>query len=331
MKKFLIALVLLLGILFIIGRAAEMQDIGKVLQRGDFSWIALAFVLLGGWFFNLGLTYQAIYAILDMPVSALHMTRVATAVNFLNIVAPSAGLGSVAIFMSDAASNNRSTGKTAIAAVMFVLLEYVAVLFVLVFGLAELAYRNNLHWAEVIASLILLIGALGLAILLYIGMQSASLFARVLQWGARTVNRLLKPFIKKEYLSEERAHEFAFEAAEGIAIVRHHPQRIIRPILLALLNKVILIGILTLTFLAFHVPFTPGVVIAGFSLASLFLIVSPTPAGIGIVEGVLTVALRSLQVPIEDAAVITMAYRGITFWVPLLVGMVTFRTLPHHQ
>ncbi len=308
-----------------------MQDIGKVLQRGEFGWISLAFVLLLGWFFNLGLTYQSIYDILDMPVSAFYMTRMATAVNFLNIVAPSAGLGSVAIFMSDAVSNNRSTGKTAIAAVIFVLLEYVAVLTVLIFGLAELAYRNNLHWAEILASLILLIGALGLGVLLYIGMQSASLFARVLQWGARTINRLLKPFIHKEYLSETRAHEFAYEAAEGIAIIRNHPKKIIRPILFALLNKALLIGILTLTFLAFHVPFTPGVVIAGFSLASLFLIVSPTPAGIGIVEGVLTVALRSLQIPIEDAAVITVAYRGITFWVPLLVGMVTFRTLPHHR
>jgi len=330
-KKFLIALVLLLGVLFIIGRAAEMQDIGKVLQRGEFGWIFLAFVLLLGWFLNLGLTYQSIYNILDMPVSAFYMTRLATAVNFLNIVAPSAGLGSVAVFMSDAVSNNRSTGKTAIAAVIFVLLEYVAVLTVLIFGLAELAYRNNLHWAEILASLILLIGALGLGVLLYIGMQSASLLAKVLQWGAHTVNRLLKPFIHREYLSEERAHEFAYEAAEGIAIIRNHPKKIIRPILFALLNKALLIGILTLTFLAFHVPFTPGVVIAGFSLASLFLIVSPTPAGIGIVEGVLTVALRSLQIPIEDAAVITMAYRGITFWVPLLVGMVTFRTLPHHH
>ena len=44
-------------------------------------------------------------------------------------------------------------------------------------------------------------------------------------------------------------------------------------------------------FFAFDVDFTPATVVAGFSIAYLFLIVSPTPAGIGIVEGVMTVAL----------------------------------------
>jgi uncharacterized protein (TIRG00374 family) len=96
-----------------------------------------------------------------------------------------------------------------------------------------------------------------------------------------------------------------------------------------LLNKSILAVILGITFLAFDVPVTPGIVIAGFSIAYLFLIVSPTPAGIGIVEGVMTVALRSLEVPIESAAVITLAYRGVTFWFPLLIGMIALRSLPH--
>jgi glycosyltransferase 2 family protein len=95
------------------------------------------------------------------------------------------------------------------------------------------------------------------------------------------------------------------------------------------LNKGLLILILTLTFLAFDRPFNPAAIIAAFSIAYLFLIVSPTPSGLGIVEGVMTVALSSLDVPLESAAVITLAYRGITFWVPLLVGMLTLRSIRH--
>ncbi|HMN61367.1 MAG TPA: flippase-like domain-containing protein, partial [Anaerolinea sp.] len=106
-----------------------------------------------------------------------------------------------------------------------------------------------------------------------------------------------------------------------------HPRLVIRPILHALANKILLIVILTLMFLAFGVEFNMATVIAGFSLAYLFLIVSPTPAGIGIVEGVLTGALGSMQVPIPAAAVITLAYRGITFWMPVLLGMAAFRSL----
>ena len=99
------------------------------------------------------------------------------------------------------------------------------------------------------------------------------------------------------------------------------------PAALALSSKALLISILFLMFLAFKVPFSVGTLIAGFSIGYLFLIVSPTPAGIGVVEGALTLALNSLNVSLGAAAVLTLAYRGITFWVPLLGGMLAFRWL----
>jgi len=36
-------------------------------------------------------------------------------------------------------------------------------------------------------------------------------------------------------------------------------------------------------------------------------------------------------VPLEASAVIVLAFRGITFWLPLLVGLVAFRTLPRED
>jgi hypothetical protein len=201
----------------------------------------------------------------------------------------------------------------------------------LTYGLGEMARRNNLHWSEITASLILLAGALGIAFLLYLGMVSAAMLARVLRRAACAVNWILRPFIRRDYLSQERAFSFAHELAEGITALRRNPRGLIKPVLLALLNKCTLVLILSLMFLAFSVPADFSTVIAGFSIAYLFLIVSPTPAGIGIVEGALTVALRSLAVPIESSAVITLAYRGVTFWFPLLLGMFALRSLPHVQ
>jgi uncharacterized membrane protein YbhN (UPF0104 family) len=75
------------------------------------------------------------------------------------------------------------------------------------------------------------------------------------------------------------------------------------------------------------VPTTPGTLIASFSIAYLFLIVSPTPAGLGFVEGVLPLALTSMYVDLGQATIVTLTYRTFTFWVPLLVGMFCFRSL----
>jgi uncharacterized protein (TIRG00374 family) len=63
------------------------------------------------------------------------------------------------------------------------------------------------------------------------------------------------------------------------------------------------------------------------SIALLFVIVSPTPGGIGIVEGIMTLALNSLRVPLEPAGIITLAYRGLTFWLPFGYGFFAFRML----
>jgi len=97
------------------------------------------------------------------------------------------------------------------------------------------------------------------------------------------------------------------------------------PAALALSSKLLLLVVLALVFLAFgQTPF-PGTLVASFGVGYLFFIVSPTPSGIGFVEGAMTLVLTSLGVPFGRAAVITLAFRGITFWLSILYGMVAVR------
>ena len=144
---------------------------------------------------------------------------------------------------------------------------------------------------------------------------------------AHAINNIVKPFIHREYLSEARAHEFALEMATDLKALPGKSRSLIKPVLYALTNKALMMVILMASFFAFQVSFTAGTIIGGFSIAYLFLIVSPTPSGIGIVEGVMPLALSSLQVPWSEAVIITLAYRGVTFWLPLGVGAIAFRML----
>jgi glycosyltransferase 2 family protein len=144
---------------------------------------------------------------------------------------------------------------------------------------------------------------------------------------ARTVNRLLYPLIKREYLTEKRAYTFAAEAAEGIALLLRSPYHLILPTLLALTKQALLLMVFFLNFLAFKVSISVGSLIAGYSIGYLFLIVSPTPAGLGVVEGMLTLTLRSMYVPIGAAAVVTLGYRFFTFWFPFFFGLISLRWL----
>jgi uncharacterized protein (TIRG00374 family) len=210
---------------------------------------------------------------------------------------------------------------------LFVLLDYVAFLCVLTLGLLVLFRRNDLHTTEIIASGVIFIIAAALGFLLYLGSRSAESLGNALGAMAHFVNRIARPFIHRDYLSEARAHEFAREMAHDLKSLPERPRSLLKPLLFAFANKALMMGVLAASFLSFEIPFTAGTVIGGFAISYLFLIVSPTPSGIGIVEGIMPLALSSLRVEWSQAVIITLAYRGITFWVPLGVGAAAFRIL----
>jgi len=328
MRKFLLALVLLMGVIFFITRFTEVQAIADTLQRGDWRFLGLALVVQLTWVLNISSSFYTIYRILGVNENRGYLLRQAMAANFANVIAPSGGLSGVSVLVAGARQRGYPPGKAAVAGALFVLFDYAAFFCVLLLGLIVLVRRNHLSWTEITASFISILIALSLAALLYLATRSAVTLGGVLAWIARRVNRILAPFIHhRNYLSEERAYSFAHDMADGVRALRTTPSALLLPFALAMSTKALVVCVLFLVFLAFKVPFSVGTIIAGFSIGYLFVIVSPTPSGIGFVEGALTLWLRSMWVPLEDATIITLAYRGITFWVPLIIGMISFRSL----
>ena len=327
MRKLVFAIVILLCAIFLIAKMSEVESIIETIQHGDWRFIGLSIVLITLWMVNNAASYKIIFSGTGIQEKLGKTLLLAAASNFINIVAPTAGMSGMAIFISEARRRGYSTGRVTVAGVLFTWFDYAAFLLILSVGLIVLIRRENLNIAEIIATLILFLTATIIAYLLYVGTQSAEKLSAALCWLTRVANKILKPFIHRDYLSEQRADGFAHEASDGLKMLPHRPAYIVIPFLLALTGKILLMLILLLMFLAFEVTLTPGTLIAGFSLGYLFTIVSPTPAGIGFVEGGLTLALSTLYVPLGQAAVIALSYRGITFWLPLLFGGYAFRYL----
>lgn len=327
MRKSLVLLVLFLGVVFVILSFSELEHTIATLQRGNLWYILLAFAIQIGWFFLVGITYRSLYCLLGMSESILNLTKVAAAATFVNVVMPTAGVGGIAIFVNAAKKDGHSTGKVTLAAALFVLFDYAAFLAVLALGWIVLIRRNDLDAGEITASLILLTIASILTFTLYLGSRSAKAMGNFLARLARLANAILRPIIRRDYLREERAHEFAGEMADGLSSLPNRPHGLLKPLLLAFLNKGLLICVLLCAFLAFQIPYSAGTIIGGFAIGYLFMIVSPTPAGIGVVEGALPLALSSLRVIWSQAVVITIVYRAMTFWVPLGIGALSFRRL----
>jgi len=327
MRKIIVALVLFLAIAFVIFRFSELQNILDTLHHSDYRFLIAAVTVEVIWLYNSATVYSVLFRLVGLKEESHHLVLVATAANFVNVIAPSVGVGGMAIFLDDAKRRNHSSGRVLVVGVLYLLFDYVAFLFVLALGLIVLFRRNNLNAGELTAAGILLAIAAGVAFLLFLGYRSAEQLGKALAWLARLINRIVRPFIHREYLREEQAHFFAGEVAEGIDMIRGKRRQLLWPFLFSLNNFALLICILALTFLALGTPFTVGTLIGGFSIGYLFLIVSPTPSGLGVVEGMMTIALNTLRVKWEAAVLITLTYRFITFWFPLAVGAVAFRIL----
>jgi len=327
MRKFIFAVVLMLSIVFIIGQFAELQSLVETLQRGDWRYLGLALIIQTAWLMNLAASFLVVFQALGIEEKVENLLLIATAANFVNIIAPSGGMGGMALIAAEARRRNYSPARAAIASALHLFFDYLGFIVVLALGLIVLIRRNHLTTVEITASAILVTIAVVLAILLFLGMKSGEALGKALSWMVRLVNRVVHPITHREYLSEARACEFAHDAADGLRELRQEPRKMLLPIGLALVNKTLLICVLLFVFLAFKVPVSAGTIVAGFSIGYLFLIVSPTPAGLGIVEGALTIMISSMYIPLEAAAVVTLVYRGITFWYPLVFGMVAFRIL----
>jgi uncharacterized protein (TIRG00374 family) len=327
MGKLVVGLVLLLGVFFVINNFTQGEEILGVIEHGDWRYFAAAVAAQALWIIASAATYWAVFRALGIQRKLAGLIPLAAASNFINVIAPSGGMSGLAVLMSEARRSRLSSARAAVAGALVVLSEYAGFTFFLVTGLVVLFRRGDLSGAELAATGFLFFSAAILATLLYLGMKSAKALGRALKWMARLVNRVVYPFIKREYLSEENAEHFAHDAAEGLVQLKKQPAKLLLPVLFSLISKGLLLFVLLLMFEAFQVEFTIGVLFAAFAIAYLFVIVSPTPAGVGVVEGLLTLTLVSLFIPVEEATVVVLGYRAVTFWLPLLFGMLSFQLL----
>lgn len=331
MRRFIIALIMLAGIIFVIAKFSELEAISNTIQKGSLPYILLAIGTQGFLMVWMAWTFKIIYHAIGVQESLAGLLPVVLATNFINVVAPSAGVSGISMLISRARSKGYSSARAMIAGALYIEFDYFGFLCILALGLLVLFRRNNLTAVEITVSTLFGLAALAFAFLLYLGTKSAEALGIVLSRLAQIINKMLKPFLKREYLSVERAHTFAHDAAEGLSELKREPKKLVRPIVFAVVNKSLLVLILYFVFLAFRVPVAPGTIIAGFSIGYLFLIMSPTPAGLGFVEGTLTLVLSSMYIPLETAAILTLIYRGITFWLPFLMGMLAFRWIEAYQ
>ncbi len=306
----------------VISHFAEVKNLADALAQGQWQWVMVAAALQVLYYLTFTATYQSAFYALGIKRKVWELVPVALGSLFVNVVAPTASTAGAALFVDDAARRGHSPARAATATLLQLVTDYSAFLIVLAAGMTVLSINHDLKTYEIIGAIILLLLNVALISVLLLGIWWPKLVEGLLQRIQSMVNRIGGWFKRPNLLDADWAYNNAAELTDASQAVATYPARLVRLLLVMLAAYAIDLLSLYVLFYAFGQAIGLGPLMAGFAIGVLFWIVSPIPQGIGLVEGVMTLTYTSLGVPANMAAIVSLAFRGLTFWLPLLMGFV---------
>ena len=327
LRKILYSAIFLLTIFFVARNFNELKLILVTLSHSDSRWLFAALLAQLLWLGTIAGNFGACYHLMGIHEKLSHLVPLTTAANFINVIAPSYGAGALAVLIADGSQRGKPVGKVSAAAFVYLVYDYIGFLVVLSLGFSILSRNGNLD-AWLIGAAGFAVGiAVGLLILVAIGVHSTDQLERAILWLVDAANRLLQPFFKRTIINRAKAQNFAQDIGDGLLQIRHAPRGLILPFILALARKTMMVIILFFVSLAFHNPFGIETLLASFSVSYLFIIASVTPSGVGFVEAAMILTQNSMGVDPLTSTAIALAYRGITFWLTFAYGFIAIRMI----
>ena len=330
-RRWLLWLLVIVFFGFVISRLPEVEKLIATLAHGQWQWILAAAFLQLGRYVAFTAVFQSAFDLVGVKSRISGLLPIMFASVFVNLVAPIGGASGFALFVDDAARRGQSGARASAGTILALTSEYSSFGVVLIIGLVYLAVHHALAGYELAgaALLALIIGSLASALVL--ARWSPERLHRLFAWMHRQINRLGGRFRRPSLLAEGWADKNATEFTHAAHAMTAHPWGLARTLAVALGMHAVNIASLYALFLAFSQPIGLGALIAIFGVGMLFWMVSITPQGIGMVEGAMVLVCTALGVPAAEATAITLAFRGLSLWLPVLVGFVLLRRLRTFQ
>jgi phosphatidylglycerol lysyltransferase len=309
----------------VISRFTEIEKLIQTLAQGQWQWVLVAALLQVVYYIVFSALYQASFHTVEVESRVRDLLPLTLGSIFVHVVAPSGGASGIALFVDDAIRRGQSAARTTAGTLLVQVADFATFILVLIVGLAYLYSQHDLKAYESLGTVVLLLIVSGLTSVLLLGLWQPDRLRRLLGWLQGILNRSAGWFRRPSLLSDDWADRNAAEFTQAAMAITAHPRRLVRTLATALTAHIVDLASLYALFLAFHEPVQFGPLVAGFAIGVLFMVATPIPMGIGVVEGMMPLVYISLGVPGEAATVITLAFRGLSFWLPFAIGFLLLR------
>lgn len=314
---FLIVLVILAIYVFL--HFAEISKIPELLANLKWYYLIVLLIFEVLFLINRGNIFQFLYNRLGIKLNLKEATLLFTASYSLNVLIPTAGLSGISLFLTHAEKQKISKSRVLLINLLFYFINYVSLAFLLLFAMVYLFLINKMESYYLISFavllLIILIFLAGIIVFIYFP-KTFEIFLRKL---LDVFNWILKIF--KKNINQNKIPLILTELQYLKTSIKRDKKLFWGPFWLFLLGNLYEIASLFLIFFALGVNPPLVALVAAYAIGLLFMIVSITPAGVGVVEVLMTLVFVSLGMPLEVSVLTVLIFRIITFWLPLPVGI----------
>lgn len=330
-RRWVFRILILAFVWLLVSRFAEVEKLAKTLAGGKWEWVLVAALLQALYYSIFTAMYWSAFETVGLHWRYRELLPLTFVSIFVNVMAPTGSVGGAALFADDVSRRGQPGARAIIGALLALIADLLAFTVVLAVGMIYLFRRRDLQAYEITGALALaaLIG--GIALVMLLGLWRPHWLSRFLHWLQRLLATLAARLHRPPFLDEGWADHNAEHYTDASAALARQPLGAARTLGIAMIGHIVDLISLYFVFLAFSGPVSLGVLIAAYAMGILFWIVSPTPQGVGVVEGVMALVIASLGVPASTATVIALGFRGLTFWIPLFVGFLLLRRVKAFQ
>ena len=324
-NRWLFWLFIILLVWLIVGSFIDFTKIPVVLSHSQLFWLIVAVLLqLAYYFLYTGLYHSAFYTV-EVNSRIIDLLVVLLGSLFINVAAPRRKTKGTALFVDDAARRGESPARAAAGTLLVLIADFAVFAVMIIAAFFYLILQYELRLRAIVVLMILMATLVTTTIVLLFGLWQPTQLYPILRWLQRAVNRLGGWFGHSTLIHQDWVDQYTTNFTETAMAISLHPQRLTRTLLISFTARLIDLTCLYAVFQIFRPDIGFGVVLVGYIAGVLLWIVSPIPQGIGLVEAIMTLTYIWLKVPGEVAVVSVLLFRGLTFWLPLLLGFLLLR------
>lgn len=297
-------LLVLATVIVIAIKFGELKDLYAIFSRAQPLWLIAGGILQLGTYVCAASVWYLVLAKAGSRQSLISVVPLGLARLFVDQAMPTGGVSGTVLVMQGLKRRGVKIG-TAMAALLVSLVSfYGAYLLAVLIGLLVLALLGKINP--------IIIAAAGVFAVVAIGIPSLVLVLK---------EEIDRPIFKR--LTRLPGVKILREAiAKSPRDLLHAPKLVGAAVLLQF--AVFLLDAATLYAMLLALGVTdadPGGVFASFIIASVAATIGLVPLGLGTFEGVCLLMLKLIGVPLEIGLTAILLFRGLTFWLPMLPGM----------